>query len=221
MKKSESVGQTNTVISKDGTRIVFDRIGRGSVVMLVDGALCSRALGPGVPLAALLTQHFTVFTYDRRGRGSSGNTPPYSVEREIEDIEAMLNAAGARQSSGAPRLVRRSHWRRPVASPPSGSLHCTKRHSSLTTAVPQRRSIGLGSVRRLRPLRIHSRKTGLLSKKTSEASRSPLIGGRPSRYRRSSSTVAAALTGCITLCGRWRTFCRMRTTARSNGRVTT
>ncbi|HMF62107.1 MAG TPA: hypothetical protein VK595_17125, partial [Vicinamibacterales bacterium] len=59
----------NTVHSKDGTTIAFDRIGQGPPVILVDGALCSRAMGPCGPLATLLAAHFTVFTYDRRGRG--------------------------------------------------------------------------------------------------------------------------------------------------------
>jgi pimeloyl-ACP methyl ester carboxylesterase len=82
------------VLSKDGTAIAFDRIGHGSPVILVDGALCYRALGPSGPLAELLAQHFTVFTYDRRGRGDSGDTAPYAVEREVEDIGALLDEAG-------------------------------------------------------------------------------------------------------------------------------
>ena len=65
-----------TVQSRDGTRIAFDRAGNGPPVILVDGALCYRASGPSGPLTALLADHFTVFTYDRRGRGDSGNTLP-------------------------------------------------------------------------------------------------------------------------------------------------
>jgi pimeloyl-ACP methyl ester carboxylesterase len=84
----------NNVVSKDGTAIAFDRIGHGSPVILVDGALCHRAMGPGGPLAKLLAPHFTVFTYDRRGRGDSGNTPPYALERELEDLEALVSEAG-------------------------------------------------------------------------------------------------------------------------------
>ncbi len=83
-----------TVTSKDGTRIAFDRSGEGPALILVDGALCSRNFGPMGPLAALLAPHFTVYTYDRRGRGESGDTPPFAVEREVEDIEALINAAG-------------------------------------------------------------------------------------------------------------------------------
>src|SRR5258706_1839916 len=84
----------STVKSKDGTVIAYDKSGTGQPVILVDGALCYRASGPSGPLAAELSPHFTVFTYDRRGRGESGDTLPYAVEREVEDIEALINAAG-------------------------------------------------------------------------------------------------------------------------------
>jgi pimeloyl-ACP methyl ester carboxylesterase len=82
------------VISKDGTNIAFDKTGQGSPIILVDGAMCSRTFGPMTPLAALLASDFTVFTYDRRGRGESGDTAPYTKEREIEDIAALIKAAG-------------------------------------------------------------------------------------------------------------------------------
>ena len=82
------------VISKDGTVIAFDCVGSGPPLILVDGALCYRGSGPMVPLAALLASHFTVFTYDRRGRGDSGDTAPYAVEREVEDIDALIKEAG-------------------------------------------------------------------------------------------------------------------------------
>jgi len=84
----------NTVRSADGTAIAFTRAGHGPALILVDGALCSRSFGPSAKLAARLTPHFTVYTYDRRGRGDSGDTPPYSPEREIEDIEALVALAG-------------------------------------------------------------------------------------------------------------------------------
>src|SRR5205085_6796906 len=74
--------------------IAFDRIGHGPPLLLVDGALAYRGLGPSRPVAALLAPHFTVFTYDRRGRGESGDTRPYAVQREIEDIEALAGEAG-------------------------------------------------------------------------------------------------------------------------------
>src|SRR6202795_1972326 len=83
-----------TALSKDGTPIAFNRIGNGPPVILIDGALCYRGMGQSGQLAALLAPYFTVFTYDRRGRGESGDTAPYAVEREVEDIAALLNEAG-------------------------------------------------------------------------------------------------------------------------------
>jgi|SRR5579884_1216625 len=78
--------------SRDGTPIAFDRVGQGSPIILVVGAFNDRATG--APLAEFLAPHFSVFTYDRRGRGDSGDTPPYAVEREIDDLAALIGAAG-------------------------------------------------------------------------------------------------------------------------------
>jgi len=86
------------VVSKDATAIAFERSGTGQPLILVDGALCYRASGPSRPLAALLSKDFTVFTYDRRGRGDSGDTAPYAVEREVEDIQALIEEAGGSAS---------------------------------------------------------------------------------------------------------------------------
>lgn len=83
-----------TLTSKDGTRIAYDRAGTGPPLILVDGALSSRSGSLNTPLAALLSSQFRVYTYDRRGRGDSGDTPPYAVEREIEDIDALIDVAG-------------------------------------------------------------------------------------------------------------------------------
>jgi pimeloyl-ACP methyl ester carboxylesterase len=80
--------------SKDGTVIAFERAGSGPPLVLVDGALCYRASGPAGPLAKLLVEHFTVLHYDRRGRGDSTNTLPYAPARELEDLEAVIDAAG-------------------------------------------------------------------------------------------------------------------------------
>jgi pimeloyl-ACP methyl ester carboxylesterase len=80
--------------SRDGTSIAYDRTGQGPPVVLIVGALCSRTLGPAVKLAPLLAQRFTVFNYDRRGRGESGENSPYAVEREVDDLEALLAEAG-------------------------------------------------------------------------------------------------------------------------------
>ena len=84
----------STVVSRDGTNIVYDRVGEGRPLVLVDGALCHRKFGPSGPLAARLSKDFAVITYDRRGRGESGDTQPYSVGREVEDLEALVQANG-------------------------------------------------------------------------------------------------------------------------------
>ena len=84
-----------TVTSKDGTTIAFDQIGKGPVVILVDGALQYRAFDQGMAeLADLLSKHFTVIHYDRRGRGDSTDSQTYELERELEDIESIINEAG-------------------------------------------------------------------------------------------------------------------------------
>jgi pimeloyl-ACP methyl ester carboxylesterase len=82
----------NTVTAKDGTRIAFDRSGDGPPVILVCGGSVDRT--SNAPLADLLAEHFTVYNYDRRGRGDSGDTAPYAVAREVEDIAAVIDAAG-------------------------------------------------------------------------------------------------------------------------------
>jgi pimeloyl-ACP methyl ester carboxylesterase len=84
----------NTVRSADGTTIAFTQAGQGPPLILVDGAMCSRSFGPMSKLAAQLTPRFTVYTYDRRGRGDSGDTVPYAADREVEDIEALVTLAG-------------------------------------------------------------------------------------------------------------------------------
>jgi len=94
----------DTTMSSDGTLIAYDRTGEGPALILVSGALGDRA--DVALLAAALAPHLTVFAYDRRGRGGSGDTQPYAVDREIDDLAAMIRAAGGRafvfgHSSGA------------------------------------------------------------------------------------------------------------------------
>ncbi|HEX4340767.1 MAG TPA: alpha/beta hydrolase [Polyangiaceae bacterium] len=86
--------RTERVVSRDGTVIAYERAGQGPPVVLVVGALCSRTLGPGVTLSPALAGEFTVFTYDRRGRGESDEKKPYDVAREIDDLAALLGVAG-------------------------------------------------------------------------------------------------------------------------------
>ena len=87
-----------TITSADGTRIAYDHTGDGPAVVLVDGAMCYRDAGPMRPLAAQLRDAFTVYTYDRRGRGESADTQPYAVAREVEDLQALIAQAGGAAS---------------------------------------------------------------------------------------------------------------------------
>lgn len=82
--------------SRDGTTIAFDRLGEGPAVILVGGASTTRLAN--AELAALLAEQFSVFNYDRRGRGDSGDMAPYAVEREFEDLDAVIGEAGGSAS---------------------------------------------------------------------------------------------------------------------------
>jgi pimeloyl-ACP methyl ester carboxylesterase len=93
-----------SVRSADGTEIAFDRLGEGPPVVLVCGGSVDRS--DDAPLAEQLASRFTVFNFDRRGRGDSGDTLPYAIEREVEDIRAVIDEAGGESnlwgsSSGA------------------------------------------------------------------------------------------------------------------------
>ena len=109
-----------TVTSADGTAIAYDRLGAGPPVILVGGAFSFRRYRRSVELAELLAEHFTVFNYDRRGRGDSGDTAPYSVEREIEDLAALIELPGSSacvwgQSSGGVLALRAAVAGLPIA----------------------------------------------------------------------------------------------------------
>jgi pimeloyl-ACP methyl ester carboxylesterase len=84
----------NKTFSKDGTPIAFKKTGAGPAVILVDGAFCSSNFGPMPKLAPVLEKYFTVICYDRRARGESGDYKPYALQREIEDIDALIRVAG-------------------------------------------------------------------------------------------------------------------------------
>src|SRR5829696_9126022 len=121
------------VTSRDGTPIAFERLGDGPPVILVCGATCDRALMH--PTAEELAKHFTVFNYDRRGRGDSGDTAPYAVEREIEDLDALIaEAGGGRRCTGTPQARSSPSARRQRAYQSLGSS-CTSLPSR-----PMRRS---------------------------------------------------------------------------------
>lgn len=87
---------TSYVASADGTRIAYDRFGQGPPVVVVGGMLCDRQTMQD--LAEQLARHFTVVNYDRRGRGDSDDTAPYTVRREVEDIRALIAEAGGTAS---------------------------------------------------------------------------------------------------------------------------
>lgn len=84
----------STTVSADGTKIAYTRAGSGPALVLVDGAMCYRGSSPNDALAKELAAHFTVYTYDRRGRGESTDTGPYAVGREVEDLAALVKEAG-------------------------------------------------------------------------------------------------------------------------------
>ncbi|MEU0793975.1 alpha/beta hydrolase [Amycolatopsis sp. NPDC005961] len=84
----------STTVSADGTKIAYTRAGSGPALVLVDGAMCYRGSSPNDALAKELATRFTVYTYDRRGRGESTDTGPYAVEREVEDLAALVKEAG-------------------------------------------------------------------------------------------------------------------------------
>ena len=95
-RKATSMNSTEIgrVTSSDGTSIAFERVGTGPAVILVDAAGNFRGFSPMPQLAEALAQHFTAFTYDRRGKGASTDTLPYAVDREIEDLQALIDLAG-------------------------------------------------------------------------------------------------------------------------------
>jgi len=94
---STTTQATRFATPADGTRIAYEVTGSGPALVLVDGAMCQRAFGPSRGLAEQLAGDFSVYAYDRRGRGESGaGSSPYDPEREVEDLVAVIEAAGGR-----------------------------------------------------------------------------------------------------------------------------
>jgi pimeloyl-ACP methyl ester carboxylesterase len=98
-----------TTTAPDGTTLAYDRVGSGPALVFVSGVFNLR--DTCAPIAAQLADDFTCFTYDRRARGDSANTAPYAVEREVEDLQALIDVAGGRAavfgySSGATLALR-------------------------------------------------------------------------------------------------------------------
>jgi pimeloyl-ACP methyl ester carboxylesterase len=111
---------TQYAVSADGTRIAYEVRGSGPALVLVDGALCQRTMGPSRPLAEQLASQFTVHAYDRRGRGESEpGRAPYHPDREVEDLAAVIAAAGGHAhlfgaSSGAALVLRAAQAGLPI-----------------------------------------------------------------------------------------------------------
>lgn len=91
---SKSVFEKGKVSSRDSTIIGYEKSGGGPLIILIDGAMAHRAYRGSRLLASELSNAFTVLTYDRRGRGQSTDTQPYAIEREIEDIETLIDKIG-------------------------------------------------------------------------------------------------------------------------------
>jgi pimeloyl-ACP methyl ester carboxylesterase len=107
----------DTTASADGTRIAYDRVGHGPTVVVVGGAFADRRTASS--LASLLAPRFTVLTYDRRGRGDSGDTEPYAPEREVEDLASVIATAPGHacvygHSAGAVIALRAAATRLPI-----------------------------------------------------------------------------------------------------------
>lgn len=94
MRRRRTITTTDRVTSEDGTTIAYQRNGTRPPVILVDAAGAFLGFQPMPDLAPALAADLTVFTYDRRGRGESTDTPPYAVAREVEDLAALIRVAG-------------------------------------------------------------------------------------------------------------------------------
>lgn len=95
MSPKPATSPTRFVTSADGTRIAYDTNGSGPALVIVEGAMCQRSMGAAQTLREQLGERFTVHAYDRRGRGESGvGETPHSVEREVEDLAAVIEATG-------------------------------------------------------------------------------------------------------------------------------
>ena len=142
----------NTVASSDGTALAFDRLGAGPPVVLVSGASTTRGIHD--ELAELLAGDVTVINYDRRGRGDSGDTRPYAIEREIEDLEAVIaevggsaavfgNSSGAvlalRAAAAGVAVTKLALWEPPFMVDPDGPRRQQEYVSKLTRLLDEDR----------------------------------------------------------------------------------
>src|SRR5215211_6284615 len=138
---------SHSVRSADGTRVALERVGDGPPLILVEAALHYRAFSSFGGLVPLLSRDFTVYTYDRRGRGESADTKPYSPDREVEDLEALIAEAGGSAhlcgySSGALLAMRAAARGLPLSrmallEPPLQDERAGSSQSDLTTELAE------------------------------------------------------------------------------------
>lgn len=178
-----------TTTSRDGTSIVFDRLGDGEPLVLVSGALMGRsAYGP---YAEALSRDFTVFNYDRRGRGGSGDTAPYAVEREVEDLGAVIAEAGGTasvygHSSGAALVLHAAARGLPIHKivlhePPFGSGSAEERRAEREAA--KQMSALLAQDRRGEAIRFHLGPVGMPEEMVDQMSQDPQLQANAATLR--------------------------------------
>ena len=129
-----------TATSRDGTQIAHERTGSGPVLVFVTGAVCHRRFAPIRQDVKAFAEQFRVTTYDRRGRGDSGDTDAWSSEKEIEDLEAVIDAVGGRALLYGHSLARCSRCMRPVVFLARSSAPCSTTRPGWPTTRRRRRT---------------------------------------------------------------------------------
>jgi pimeloyl-ACP methyl ester carboxylesterase len=174
-----------TTVSRDGTRIAYERSGRGPAVVLISGAMSTGATT--APLAAELSGRFDVTVYDRRGRGESGDTAPYAVEREIEDLATLIEAVGGEaslfgMSSGGALVLRAAASGLPVrrAAVYEVPYAADEAAARAAAAYTERLTEVLGQGRRGDAVELFLRHTGLGEEMIQGARQSPMWAGMES-----------------------------------------
>ncbi|MEU6292841.1 alpha/beta fold hydrolase [Streptomyces sp. NPDC046988] len=172
-------------LSRDGTRIAYERTGRGPAVVLVSGAMSTGATT--APLAAELSDRFDVTVYDRRGRGGSGDTAPYAVEREIEDLAALIEAVGGEaslygMSSGGALALRAAASGLPVRRVAVYEVPYAMDDAAARSAAEYTEGLteALGKDRRGEAVELFLRRTGLGEDMIRGARQSPMWAGMES-----------------------------------------
>lgn len=170
------------ILSRDGTPLAYERTGEGPAVILVGGAMSTGATV--APLAGPLSRHFTVVVPDRRGRGASGDTPPYEVRREVEDLAALIGAVGGEASlygisSGGALVLRAAAEGLPVRRAAVYEVPYATDEDALRErrAYTERLTEALGQDRRGDAVEHFLRLTGLAEEMIRGARQSPMWAG--------------------------------------------